>query len=88
MVPEELQLSCCTKLGSTPVNANGSLGCPFNANFVDLDLNATYARVQASCLDSNNVSNSGFLCNDIRVVDPKGDNITTSTNHGEAERRV
>jgi hypothetical protein len=55
--------------GSTPVNANGSFGCPFNTNFVDVDLNTTYARVQASCLEAHNASNSGFLCNDVRFGD-------------------
>lgn len=82
IVPDALQQACCAEFGSVPVNANGSFGCPFNANFTDVDLNTTYARVRTSCLETHNVPNSAFLCNDLRF----GDENATNSGSGGTDR--
>jgi hypothetical protein len=47
--PVSLQQTCCMKLGSPPVSANGSFGCPYNDKFGGMSAKGATAYVEQNC---------------------------------------
>ncbi|KAJ6558661.1 hypothetical protein B0H10DRAFT_2120652 [Mycena sp. CBHHK59/15] len=61
MKPDRLQMTCCTQVGGTPANVNGTFGCPYDTAFVNRNYHTT-TTTWLACCTSNNCHSA--LCTD------------------------
>lgn len=77
MKPDSVQLTCCTQVGSTAANVNGTLGCPYNAAFSETDANQN---TWLACCKTNNCDSE--LCTDGGLDTPYPSSSSSASDTG------